>query len=324
MKSQNTFFALAADIGGTNIRAALVDFEGRITGRGSINTEPERGINDASNRLSKLLNAAKSTAPPNAKIVGVGVSTAGPIRPASGIYNHPPNLPGWHNKTMKPSLAESTKMNVWVGHDATLAALAETRFGDHIGAENLIYVTISTGVGGGIIANSEMVTGASGGAGEVGHISIRTGSYKCNVGCDGCFEGNASGPAIAKIARDRWTGRGPLADLAEGNPEKITSRMVFDAADEGDLVAQEIVELTIENVSIGLGSLMNVFNPEAIVIGGGVVQGLQRHWQQLQQTVIERSLPGYSGKIPLTATRLGDDISLLGAAQLAFRASRRL
>ena len=113
MISKNTLFALAADIGGTNIRAALVDFEGRITGRGSINTEPEHGINDASNRLSKLLNAAKSTAPPNAKIVGVGVSTAGPIRPATGTYNHPPNLPGWHNKTMKPSLAESIKMNVW-------------------------------------------------------------------------------------------------------------------------------------------------------------------------------------------------------------------
>ncbi len=324
MTSSNIQFALAADIGGTNIRAALVDSEGRITGRGSINTEPERGIDDASDRLAKLLQAAKATAPVGANIVGVGVSTAGPIRPATGTYNHPPNLPGWHDKTMKPRLSASTNMNVWVGHDATLAALAETRFGDHVGAENLIYVTISTGVGGGIIANSEMVTGASGGAGEVGHLSVRTGAYRCNVGCDGCFEGNASGPAIARIARDRWTGSGALAELAEGDQEKITSRMVFDAADEGDQVAQDVVDLTIENVSIGLGALMNVFNPEAVVIGGGVVQGLQRHWQKLQETVIERSLPGYGGTIPLTATRLGDDVSLLGAAQLAFRQARRL
>jgi glucokinase len=99
--------------------------------------------------------------------------------------------------------------------------------------------------------------------------------------------------------------------------------MVFDAADDGDPVAQGVVDLTIENVAIGLGALMNVFNPEALVIGGGVVQGLQRHWQKLQESVIERSLPGYGGLIPLTATRLGDDVSLLGAAQLAFRQARR-
>jgi len=324
MTITNNQFALAADIGGTNIRAALVDTEGHMTGRGSINTEPDRGIEDASDRLSQLLNSAKATAPGDSTIVGVGVSTAGPIRPDTGTYNHPPNLPGWHDKTMKPRLIASMGLPVWVGHDATLAALAETRFGDHLGAENLIYVTISTGVGGGIIANSEMVTGASGSAGEVGHISVRTGAYKCNVGCDGCFEGNASGPAIARIAQDRWSGEGPLAKMADGNPSNITSRMVFDAADDGDEIAQEVVELTIENVSIGLGGLINVFNPEALVIGGGVVEGLQRHWDKLRKTVIQRSLPGYGESVPLTATRLGDDVSLLGAAQLAFRQARRL
>jgi glucokinase len=317
-------YALAGDIGGTNIRAALVDSEGRITGRGSIETLPERGIDDASEQLALLLKAARATAPSGAGIAGVGVSTAGPIRPATGTYNHPPNLPGWNGKTMKPSLSESMGLPVWIGHDATLAALAETRFGDHVGAENLIYVTISTGVGGGIIANSEMVTGASGGAGEVGHLPIRTGAYRCNVGCDGCFEGNASGPAIARIARDMFTGEGPLAELAGGDPANITSRMVFDAADSGDPVAQEVVDLTIENVSIGLAALINVFNPEALVIGGGVVQGLQRHWEKLQKTVIEKALPGYGDTTPLTATRLGDDVSLLGAAQLAFREARRI
>ena len=324
MTPPNPQYALAGDIGGTNIRAALVDAEGRITGRGSIDTLPERGIDDASERLSRLLKAARSTAPSNADIVGIGVSTAGPIKPATGTYNHPPNLPGWHDKSMKGSLSGSMELPVWVGHDATLAALAETRFGDHVGAENLIYVTISTGVGGGIIANSEMVTGSAGGAGEVGHLAVRTGAYRCNVGCDGCFEGNASGPAIARIARDRWTGEGALADLASGDPSNITSRMVFDAADEGDPVAQDVVDLTIENVSIGLGMLINVFNPEALVIGGGVVQGLQRHWDKLKATVIEKSLPGYGSTTPLTATRLGDDVSLLGAVQLAFRQARKL
>ena len=121
-----------------------------------------------------------------------------------------------------------------------------------------------------------------------------------------------------------FTGEGPLAELAGGDPANITSRMVFDAADSGDPVAQEVVDLTIENVSIGLAALINVFNPEALVIGGGVVQGLQRHWEKLQKTVIEKALPGYGDTTPLTATRLGDDVSLLGAAQLAFREARRI
>jgi len=306
------------------MRAALVGPGGQMTGRGSVDTIPENGIDDAASRLTHLLESARSAAPGGVEIVGAGVSTAGPIRPATGTYIHPPNLTGWHGRTMKPLLAKSLGIPVWVGHDATLAALAETRFGEHVGAENLVYVTISTGVGGGIIANGEMVTGASGGAGEIGHISVRTGAYRCNVGCDGCFEGNASGPAIARMARDRFQNGGPLAELAGGDPANITSRMVFDAADRGDPVAQEVVGITIENVGIGLGGLLNTFDPEALVIGGGVVQGLQRHWDALNASVIDHALPRYDRGAPLTATRLGDDVSLLGAAQLAFREARRL
>ncbi len=324
MTTPDSRYALAADIGGTNIRAALVDPNGNMTGRGSIDTLPERGIDDASARLAHLLESAWATAPDGAEIVGAGVSTAGPIRPATGTYNHPPNLTGWHGRTMKPSLAESLGIPVWVGHDATLAALAETRFGDHIGAENLVYVTISTGIGGGIIANGEMVTGVSGGAGEVGHVTVRPGAYSCNVDCDGCFEGNASGPAIARAARDKFQNEGPLARLAGGDPANITSRMVFDAAEAGDPVAQEVVDITIENIGIGLGGLLNTFDPEALVIGGGVVQGLQRHWDELKASIVAHALPRYDNGVPLTATRLGDDVSLLGAAQLAFREARRI
>ncbi len=296
MTTSKNQYALAGDIGGTNMRAALVDSEGRITGRGSIGTLPERGIDDASERLARLLKAARATAPSGAVIAGVGVSTAGPIRPATGTYNHPPNLPGWNGKTMKPSLSESMGVPVWVGHDATLAALAETRFGDHVGAENLIYVTISTGVGGGIIANSEMVTGASGGAGEVGHLPIRTGAYGCNVGCDGCFEGNASGPAIARIARDIFTGKGPLAELCGGDPANITSRMVFDAADSGDpdhalgsLIGREF-EHRSQQVDPGFANLelRRVHGDrDAAGAGGGVVPG-----QRPLSSFVESSLGG--------------------------------
>ena len=164
-------FAVAADIGGTNIRAAVVSRDGKVHARQTAPTHPERGIEDAAARLAALIGKAMAATGGEA-VAGVGVSTAGPVEPSSGTYNHPPNLQGWHNRTMRPTLGRLTGLNVWVGHDATLAALAETRHGVNKGAQNLIYITLSTGIGGGIIANGEMVTGATGHAGAKATINV--------------------------------------------------------------------------------------------------------------------------------------------------------
>lgn len=302
------------------MRAALVSRDGKVSARSDCDTEPESGIDDAARRLGDLLVNAREAAG-DAPVAGVGVSTAGPLDPSTGVYNHPPNLTGWHGHSLKPGLEKILGVPVAIGHDATLAALAETRFGPHRGAQNLLYVTVSTGVGGGIIANGQMVTGANGGAGEVGHITVRPGGQSCNVGCDGCFEGNASGTAIPRLAAAAVSDGRPSAmlDMAGGDPKKITARIVFDAADDGDAVAVEVRDLVITNIGIGIGGLLNIFDPEALILGGGVIDGLRNHWDKVEEAVRGHSLPRYREGVPIHVTTLGGDVSLLGAAELAFR-----
>ncbi len=316
-------FTATADIGGTQIRAALISRDGEILAQKSMPTEPARGIEDAAMRLAACIEEVVGS---ETGVVGMAVSTAGPIDPSTGTYDHPPNLVGWHGKTMKPILERELEIPVAIGHDATLAALAETEFGPFKGANSLVYVTISTGIGGGIIANGEMVTGSTGQAGEVGHITVRSDSeaLACNVGCHGCFEGNASGPNIGRMARiaveanpDRAS---RLLDLVGGKLKNIDARCVFEAAENGDPLAEEVVEQVIENVARGLASLLSVFDPDGLVIGGGVVHSLSRRWDELIDAVRLYGLPRYETRgVPLTITELGDDVSLLGASVLSFR-----
>ena len=313
--------AVAADIGGTQMRAALVSADGKVLTRDAIHTNPDDVIEVAANRLADLVESISSKHSTNARPVGMGISTAGPIDPSTGIYKNPPNLQAWSEKSMKPTLGSRLGIPIHVGHDATLAAFAETRFGPHKGARNLVYVTISTGVGGGIIANGEMVTGSEGHAGEVGHITVLPGAQSCNVGCDGCFEGNASGPAISRLALARMDAgeKSSLLERASGKREYVSSRLVFQAADEGDGLASSVRKHVLLAVGIGLGSLLNIFDPEALVVGGGVTMGLRDRWDEVIESVKAHSLAHFQSNPPVHITTLGDDVGLLGAAGLAFR-----
>ena len=314
--------AIVSDIGGTQIRTAVVNETGTVITRNVIKTLPENGINDAAHRLTESAKKSIKTARVSS-VCGLGVATAGPIDPSTGRYVDPPNLISWHDKTMKPLLEKSLGLPVWIGHDATLAAFAETQFGPHYGAKNLLYVTVSTGVGGGIITNGEMVIGKHGHAGELGHITVRPGAEKCNVGCDGCLEGNVSGTAIGLIAAKTLKHRpdSQILKLADNEYENITSKIVFDAADDGDPIAQQIVKQVIENLGIGFGALINIFDPDALVVGGGVMNGLKAYWVDLKQSVSKHSLKVYRSKLPLYQTTHGDDAGLIGAAALVYRNS---
>ncbi len=321
-RDPNSEFTAAADIGGTQLRAAVVTRTGEIVCEARDATMPERGIDVAALHLSELIHKVADDVE---NVVGLAVSTAGPINPASGTYDHPPNLTGWHGKSMKSDLERLTSLPVAIGHDATLAALAETKFGPFKDAQSLVYVTISTGIGGGIIANGEMVTGSTGQAGEVGHITVRSDAQalSCAVGCHGCFEGNASGPNIGRMARAAAVadpaGATKLIDLAGGEIDEIDARITFSAADLGDTVAEQVVQQVIENVGRGLASLLAVFDPDGIVVGGGVVHSLQNRWDELIKAVRVYALPKYEARgVPVSVTELGDDVSLLGASVLSF------
>ncbi|MFW6174317.1 MAG: ROK family protein [Chloroflexota bacterium] len=313
-------YVLVGDVGGTNMRAALVDREGKVLRRSQCPTEPEAGIEDAARRFAEILRDAGSETSEGETGHEVVISSAGPLQPGSGVYNHPPNLTGWDGLSLKPGIERAMGCEVYVGHDATLAALGETRYGEAAGAQNLVYVTVSTGVGGGIIANGRMVTGANGHAGELGHILVMPGGQSCNVGCNGCLEGMTSGTGIARAARARISGGADsaLLEMAGGDPEEITSRMVFEAAANGDAAANEVVDTVMEALSLGFATICNALDPEALVVGGGVVHGLQAYWEELGRRAGGYALPHFDGEIPLHISGLGDDVSLIGAAALAF------
>ena len=312
-------YVLASDIGGTNMRAALADRSGSLVARGSCATEPEKGLPSAEERLRALFEKVASGVP-REQVGGVVLSSAGPIDPTTGVYVHPPNLPGWHGKTMKPGLATSLNLPVTIGHDATLGALAESRYGVGKDAQHLLYVTLSTGVGGGIITNGQMVTGAHGHAGEMGHLLVRPGGQSCNVGCDGCLEGIASGGGIARAAVTAIeNGRSTrMLEMVGGDTSAISSQIVFEAAADGDTLAVEVVESVVDAVATGFADILNTLDPEYLVVGGAVTGALQPYWSDLEALIEDKALPHFKDAVPLYVSPLGDNVSLVGAAAHAF------
>lgn len=307
----STRIVLAADIGATSMRAAVIDDVGQILLRRQIPTDALRGFADATSRLATLLTEVASEVAVSP--LATGVSTAGPVDPSSGEYRHPPNLPGWHGQSMRPALQDALGVPVVVGHDATVAAIAETRFGHRRGARDLVYLTVSTGIGAGIVAGGRPITGRSGGAGEAGHLIVNPGGAACAAGCPGCLEGASSGAAIAAEASRRLAA-GARTALARG----ATAEDVFRAAAAGDAIAEQIIAEAMEHLAAGIADLLAVFDPEAVIVGGGVARGLAGRWGALIEAVRERALPRYAEDVPVELTTLGDDASLLGAAAIAF------
>lgn len=318
-------YALAGDIGGTQIRAALVTSTGKIIARDATDTRPEQGIDSAADRLCELAGKVAEGVNPSS-IAGFGISAAGPLDPSSGIYSHPPNLVGWHGKTMVPRVAELSGYTPNIIHDAHAAAFAEWKFGAARDYRDVVYVTVSTGLGGGMLSDGVPVNGQHGMAGEIGHLIIDASGPACNAGCKGCLEVLAAGGGVARAAREAVStspGSKILA-LANGDPSAISGRVVYAAAEQGDDIAIAIIERAINALSIGFANLLATFDPGVIVVGGSVVvgdsevAGLRAHWDDLIARVQARALLRYRDHVPIVVSELGDDVGLLGAAAYAF------
>jgi len=309
---------VAADIGGSNIRVALVDLKGNILEKKTTKTNPSGGIENAGYEISKMIDSISKSKP----VKGIAYSSAGPINQITGQYINPPNLTGWHNKSLIPIIKENLKIDanetVKIGHDATLAALAETKFGKNKGAKNIIYLTVSTGVGAGIISNGNIIQGENWFAGEVGHMIINPDGPSCSLGCPGCLEGNVSGTAIASIAKEKIK-KGVNTNILEKYlTENIDSKIIFDYAQKKDKLSIEIINSVLENLGKGLASLLAILNPEVIILGGSVSEALNKfYWEELIEQTKRFSLPFYKTAPPVQITTLGDDASILGASIIA-------
>jgi len=311
-------YALVADLGGTQMRVALVDRVGQMQHWSMAPTDAHTGRDAVVERLVYAFECAISEIRPE-RPIGVGVSLASPIDAGTGVMHNPPNLPGWDGYSLKSVLGERLSLRVSFGNDAALAAVAEHMHGAGRPYRHMVYMTLSTGIGGGVIIDGRLYTGARGYAGEIGHVTIDRNGPTCNCGNVGCLEAMASGTAVARMAAERLSS-GEITSLSGSEGAAPDAQVVFEAARSGDAVAEGIVQEVATNLGIGIVSLLHAFDPEAIVIGGGLSQSLEQLLPGMNREIRMHSMAHQRQRVPIVRSELGDDVGLLGAAVLAFAA----
>jgi glucokinase len=311
---------IGIDLGGTKINTALVDGSGTIIAHDYRETQAAEGQQAVLNRMLVASRRMKFQAEAaGTPAVAVGIGSPGPLDVRQGMVLNPPNLPGWNGVPLRRLIEEGLGLPAFLENDANAAALGEHCFGAGRGVAHMIYVTASTGIGGGFILSGELYHGAGGMAGEIGHMTILPNGPLCGCGNRGCLEALASGRAIAQRARERVSRAAPtrMADLAEGDPERITAELVAEAARQGDKEAQEILGEAMSYLGIGMANLVNLLNPQLIVIGGGLTNLGQALFDTVRRAIGRHAFIGPAQAVRVVPAELADNVGVLGAAALA-------
>jgi len=264
---------LGIDLGGTKILTAVANTEGKMLSRDHSITPAKEGpdvvVKSILESVGRALDQAHIAA---ADLTAIGLGAPGLSNPETGILFTSPNLPGWKDVPLRDIIAKELGKEAFLINDANAAAVGELYFGAGRGARNFIYITVSTGIGGGIIIDGKIYTGPTGTAGELGHMVIDDEGPQCNCGNKGCWETLASGTALSREARHRIKegAATSIMKYAGGNIEKIDAEAIHEAAQAGDKVANELIARTAYYLGVGLANLVNIFNPEVIIIGGGL------------------------------------------------------
>lgn len=307
---------VAVDLGGTQIRAGLVQ-DGRLLRRAARPTAPERGVDAVIESIVAIVRQMWAEAGQTGLVVGV--ASPGPLDPRTGIVFEAPNLPGWYNVPLGERLCQALQVPVVIGNDANCAALGEHQFGAGRGIRNLCYVTLSTGIGGGVILENELFEGTAGAAAEVGHMTLDLHGPRCNCGNIGCWEVLASGTAIARQAHAAIASGRPtlISQLAAGAP--VAAAHVTEAAHQGDPLARELLEQAGTITGFGLVNLAHLFDPDLIILGGGVTHAGDFLLRPARAIFDAYAMPNYRRTCRIVLAALGDDVGLYGAAALATR-----
>jgi glucokinase len=311
---------IGVDLGGTKVRAVLADGKGNLLARKEMSTEASKGQEKVIDNIVKVINGVMKDAD-SGQIVGLGIGAPGPLNPRTGVVYSPPNLPGWNNVPLRDFLEKRLGIPVYVGNDANLAALGEYTFGAGRDYRYLVYITISTGIGGGIIEDGRILDGAKGAAGEIGHMTIEAFGPRCNCGNYGCWEVLASGTGIRRRAIELLQGgrESLLSELSGGDLEKITAEMVEKAARKGDAAALELISQTGTYLGVGVTNILHLFNPEIVVLGGGVTHMGELILKPLQEEVNRRAMPAFRENVPVVLTDLKGDVGLYGAVAIVLQ-----
>ncbi|HLF79217.1 MAG TPA: ROK family protein [Dehalococcoidia bacterium] len=303
------------DLGGTKILSLCIDEELATVGQDLRATEAGRGPNAVIETMAASFLAAAG----GRTLRAVGVSAPGPSNPAVGLVTSPPNLPGWRDVPLAALLSARLGLPCWIENDANAAALAEHRLGAGRGSRHMILVTLGTGIGGGLILDGRLYHGASGAAGEIGHMQLVPGGPSCGCGRSGCLEALASGIALAREATALAVAEpvGLVASLARQENVEPDARILDQAADAGDLAADAIIRQAGRYLGAGLTNLVDVFNPEVIVIGGSLRKLGQRYLGTAYEVVEREAFRQSKSDVRFVEATLGDEAPAVGAALVA-------
>ena len=305
-------YVVGVDLGGTKISTALSDLEGKIINQTTIPTDAHEGevpvLNRIINSIEKVVSAVSYE-----DIKGIGIGSPGPLDAKQGIIITTPNLPFKNFNLVKP-ISEKFGVPVFLDNDANVAAIGEFMFGAGKGAENIVFFTVSTGVGGGAILNGKVYRGHTSNALEIGHMTVAPHGPRCNCGNVGCVEATSSGTAIAKRAHEALSTK---VETSLRKYENVTSYEVFVEAAAGDPVAKDIIDDAMNYLGIAVANAVSIFDPEYVIIGGGVSKAGDVVFDTVRKVVNKRCFKSMAESVKIVPAGLGTDAGLIGAVALA-------
>jgi glucokinase len=304
----------AIDLGGTNVRAIVADLDGNVLSEDIRLSRASEGLDITIDTMVASLEGACLQADASlGDLMALGIASPGPVDSAGGVVPEAPQLTGWKDVPLVRIMSERLGMEVWLENDASAAALGENRYGAGRGSKNMLYITVSTGVGGGIIIDGDLYRGTRGAAGEVGHVIIDINGPPCGCGGHGCLESLASGTAIARRGRD-LAASGDASALADAASRegRLSAEIIARTAGAGDDVSRRIFKDVGMYLGVALAGFVNVFNPEAILIGGGVARSAELFFPEARRVMEERAMRAPLEDVTLGLAELGDRAGSLG------------
>jgi glucokinase len=318
--TRNDIF-VGVDVGGTKVAAGIVDSHGRILShtRGPMNcgATDKEGLHSVISAIDSLFAMEPAS---RKEAHSIGICAPGPLDPRTGVIINPPNVPCWRDFPLAGEVSKRYSVSVKVDNDANAAGLAEYLWGAGHGIRNVFFSTLGTGIGTGIILDGKIFHGRTGSAAEGGHITIDPNGPVCGCGKKGCIEVLASGTGIARRAREKLA-QSPqlgaqLIALAGGDASTIRSEMVAKAAEAGDTLAKEVLAQTFEYIAIWLGDIVDLLEPEVIILGGGVSEMLRPHFSEIQKRMKNWCVNSRYQEIPIVPAYYGENAGIAGGAAL--------
>ena len=312
---------VGVDVGGTKVAAGLVNSTGEITHQMRIPmvaSDAAAGLTAVTSAIDSVRAATNHNPKLGNLISGIGICAPGPLNPRTGVVINPPNLPGWRNFPLAELISKAYGLPVRVDNDGNAAALAEALWGAGRGYRNVFCATIGTGIGTGIVFDGRIYHGRTGAAAEGGHNTIDYRGPRCGCGKLGCIEALASGPAIARRASEQIAagGRSTILEQAGGHVDRITSEMVGRAFVAGDQLAKEVLQETAMFLTVWLGNIVDLLEPDVMILGGGAASMLQPFFEEIRDRLPAWCVNSHCQEIPLLTAHYGADAGIAGGAAL--------